>query len=237
MKREIGQRRVIHKTDHRKFSDGGTVLCRARTHPDWQPGGTACFAFACYPPQSMRNSWFSLVCLAHYVVLTDVNFSSSLIPLIGERVEDRKLIADYVASLRQLSYWLFALMVWSPSFHIRGWSENRGWDWQTVWTMVAILLVACWFVRISASYGAVLILLRDRPSWYRGQMISSLGTLALLGALWLRGWLNGLTAILLNVAGMVFVGIFYFLRGRRLLGAPGQGSAEKRRSICPPCPT
>ena len=62
-------------------------------------------------------------------------------------------------------------------------------------------------------------------------MISSLGTLALLGALWLRGWLNGLTAILLNVAGMVFVGIFYFLRGHRLLGAAGQGSAEKRRWI------
>ena len=97
--------------------------------------------------------------------------------------------------------------------------------------MVAILLVACWFIRISASYGAVLILLRDRPSWYRGQMISSLGTLALLGSLWLCGWLNGLTAILLNVAGIIFAGIFYFLRGRRLLGAPGLGSAEKRRAI------
>ena len=48
--------------------------------------------------------------LGTLAVLTDVNFSNSLIPLIGERVEDRRLIADYVASLRQLSYGLFAVM-------------------------------------------------------------------------------------------------------------------------------
>jgi O-antigen/teichoic acid export membrane protein len=164
-------------------------------------------------------------------VLTDVNFSSSLIPLIGERVDDRKLIADYVASLRQLSYWLFAAMSLVAVIAYPRLVKNRGWDWQTVWTMVAILLVACWFIRISAAYGAVLILLRDRPSWYRGQMISSLGTLALLGALWACGWLSGLAAIMLNVAGIIFVGIYYFLRGRRLLETSGQGSAGKRRAI------
>jgi hypothetical protein len=169
--------------------------------------------------------------LGTLVVLTDVNFSSSLIPLIGKRVNDRKLIADYVASLRQLSYWLFALMSLVAVIAYPHLVKNRGWDWRTVWTMVAILLVACWFIRISAAYGAVLILLRDRPSWYRGQMISSLGTLALLGALWACGWLSGLTAIMLNVAGMIFVGIYYFLRGRRLLETPGEGSAEKRRAI------
>jgi O-antigen/teichoic acid export membrane protein len=169
--------------------------------------------------------------LGTLAVLTDVNFSSSLIPLIGERVEDRRLIADYVASLRQLSYGLFAVMSVVVVIAYPQLVKNRGWDWRTICAMVAILLVACWFIRISASYGAVLILLRDRPSWYRGQMISSLGTLALLGSLWLCGWLNGLTAILLNVAGIIFVGIFYFLRGRRLLGAPGLGSAEKRRAI------
>jgi O-antigen/teichoic acid export membrane protein len=169
--------------------------------------------------------------LGTLAVLTDVNFSSSLIPLIGERVDDRKLIADYVASLRQLSYWLFAAMSLVAVIAYPQLVKNRGWDWQTVSTMVAILLVACWFIRISAAYGAVLILLRDRPSWYRGQMISSLGTLALLGALWACGWLSGLAAIMLNVAGIIFVGIYYFLRGRRLLETSGQGSAGKRRAI------
>ena len=94
--------------------------------------------------------------LGTLVVLTDVNFSSSLIPLIGERVEDRKLIADYVASLRQLSYWLFALMSVVAVIAYPQLVKNRGWDWQTVWTMVAILLVACWFVRISASWGVLI---------------------------------------------------------------------------------
>ena len=168
---------------------------------------------------------------ATMVILMDVNFSGTLIPLVGERVEDRKLIADYVASLRRLADWLFGLVGVFALFAFPWLVRNRGWDRRTEWEMMAILLVACWFLRLSGAYGAVLILLRDRTSWYRGQMISSLGTLALLLVLWGFHRLNGLTAILLNVLGMVFVGTFYFLRARKQLGVPGEQNSEKRRAI------
>src|SRR6185437_964325 len=45
--------------------------------------------------------------LGTLTVLMDIGISSSLLPLIGERVGDSQLIADYVASLRQLSHWLY----------------------------------------------------------------------------------------------------------------------------------
>ena len=168
---------------------------------------------------------------ATMVILMDVNFSGTLIPLVGERTEDRKFIADYVATLRRLADWLFAFVGVIALFAFPWLVRNRGWDRRTEWEMIAILLVACWFLRVSGAYGAVLILLRDRTSWYRGQMISSFGTLALLLILVSLHRLNGLTAILLNVLGMVFVGTFYFLRARTLLGVKGKPSAEKRRSI------
>src|SRR5580698_7409523 len=44
------------------------------------------------------------------IALMDVNLTGTLIPLVGERVQDRKLIADYVASLRWLSYWAYGLV-------------------------------------------------------------------------------------------------------------------------------
>lgn len=168
---------------------------------------------------------------ATMVILMDVSFSGTLIPLIGDRVDDRKLIADYVASLRRLSDWLFGIVGVLAIFAFPWLVRNRGWDRQTQWEMIAILLVACWFLRISAAYGAVLILLRERSAWYRGQMISSFGTLAALFVLWALHRLNGLSAILLNVGGMVFVGSFYFVKARKLLGVKGRQSPEKRRAI------
>lgn len=168
---------------------------------------------------------------ATMVILMDVNFSGTLMPLIGDRVDDRRLIADYVASLRRLADWLYGFISIIGILVFPWLVRNRGWDRRTQWEMIVIMLVACWFLRISAAYGTVLILLRDRSTWYRGQMISSYGTLTLLGVVWALGLLTGITAILLNVLGMVFVGTYYFYHARRQLGTPGTSTREKRREI------
>jgi hypothetical protein len=165
------------------------------------------------------------------IALMDVNFTGTLVPLVGERIHDRKLIADYVASLRQLSYWAYGIvgsgLVLVYPFLVR----NRGWSWQVVAAMVIILLASTWFMRISSAYGAVLILLRERSDWYKGQMISSLGTLALLLLLWALHRLGPFSAILLNVAGIVFVGIFYRYRALQLLGVSGVVTPAKQSAI------
>ena len=165
------------------------------------------------------------------VILMDVNFSGSLIPLIGERTHDLELIADYVASLRRLANQLFAvvgigLIVAYPLL-----VKHRNWSWQIVAAMVATLLVSSYVIRVGTAYGAVLILLRDRGNWYKGQMVASLGSLALLIVCWALGWLNGFAAIWINVSGLVFTGVFYYRRAKSLLGFPGVASSEKRKSI------
>lgn len=165
------------------------------------------------------------------VVLMDINFSGSLVPLVGERVDDRQLIADYVASLRRIALWVYVavgggLVVVYPYL-----VKNRHWSWQIIASMVVTLLVSTWFSRVSATYAAVLIMMRDRAKWYQGQMISSLGTLVLLGVFWAVHALYGFTAILLNVVGIVFTATFYYLRSRRLLGVVGVPTAQKRKAI------
>ncbi|MGD0893167.1 MAG: hypothetical protein ABR923_16715 [Terracidiphilus sp.] len=165
------------------------------------------------------------------VVLMDIGITGSLIPLVGHRIDDRQLIADYVASLRQLAHWLFAivapLMIVAFPLLVR----KRNWTWQIVAGMVIILLVSTWFARVSAAYGSVLIVRRDRKRWYRAQMVSSLGTLALLLVFWAFHWLTGFSAILINVAGIISVALTYFLRARHLLGTRGVPSRQKRNAI------
>ena len=169
--------------------------------------------------------------LGTITVLMDVGFSGSLLPLVGERINDRRLIADYVASLRQLAHRLYimvapALMVAYPLL-----VRRQHWSWRTVAAMVVILLGASWCARVSAAYGAVLILNRDRSFWYRAQMVSSLGTLAILAIAWTGHWLSAFSAILINVAGIVYVSFAYYFRAGRLLGMAGRASREKRRAI------
>jgi hypothetical protein len=108
------------------------------------------------------------------VVLMDIGISGSLIPLVGEHIDDRQLIADYVASLRQLAHVLFALMVPVTVIVYPLFVRHRQWSWPVVAAMVGIVLTSAWFARVGSAYGAVLILRRDRNRWYRAQLVSSL---------------------------------------------------------------
>src|SRR5579864_4549937 len=115
--------------------------------------------------------------LGSLVVLMDVGISGSLVPLVGDKTEDRQLIADYVASLRQLAHRLFALMAPATAIVFPFLVRKQDWGWRTVSAMIVILIVASWCARVSAAYGTVLILRRDRKRYYKAQMSSSLGTL------------------------------------------------------------
>jgi O-antigen/teichoic acid export membrane protein len=165
---------------------------------------------------------------ASLMILLDVGISGTFIPLIGERIGDKRLIADYLASLRQIAHWLFVVAV---PITIVGYPllvRNRHWTWQTVAAMVVIVLVSAWFARVGAAYGAVLILQRDRNRWYQAQMITSFGALALLGLFVLAHWLSAFAAILINVGRVIAIAAIYYARSRKLLGVKGVPSKEKR---------
>jgi O-antigen/teichoic acid export membrane protein len=165
------------------------------------------------------------------IVLMDIGISGSLTPLVGDRIHDHHLVADYLASLRQLSQILFACAVPMTIVAYPLLVRNRHWSWQVVAAMVVIVLISTWFARVGAAYGAVLILLRDREHWYRAQITSSYGTLALLGMFVVFHWLNAFAAILINVAGVIWIAGEYFFYARKLLGVSGRPSKEKRAAI------
>jgi O-antigen/teichoic acid export membrane protein len=165
------------------------------------------------------------------VNLMDVSISGTLVPLIGERVHDRQLIADYLVTLRRISHWLFGIIAILTVFAFPHLVKNRGWSIHLVVAMMIMVLVSCWAVRVSAAYGAVMILLQDRSHWYGAQMAASYGTLILLIAFWAVGWLNGLTAIIFNILSNIFIGTYFYFRAERLLATTGRSSKPKQKAI------
>ena len=168
---------------------------------------------------------------ASLMILLDVGISGSFIPLIGERVDDSKLIADYLASLRQIAHWLFAVAVPVTIVAYPLMVRNRHWSWQIVTAMVAIVLVSAWFARVGAAYGSVLILKRDRQRWYRAQMFTSFGAVGLIGVFAFLHWLGAFVAILISVGRGIAIAAIYYSRAGTLLGVKGNPSRNKRKAI------
>ncbi|MGH9563466.1 MAG: hypothetical protein ACRD3S_18590, partial [Terracidiphilus sp.] len=165
---------------------------------------------------------------ASLMILLDVGISGTFIPLVGDRIDDKRLIADYLASLRQIAHWLYVIAVPITIIGYPLLVRNRHWNWQTVAAMIVIVLVSAWFARVGAAYGAVLILRRDRKHWYQAQMITSFGALALLGLFVLTHWLTAFAAILINVGRVIAMAAIYYARSREILGVKGVPSKEKR---------
>ena len=163
--------------------------------------------------------------------LMDIAISGTLMPLVGEHIDDRKLIADYVASLRHLAHRLYMAVAPAAILVYPVLVYRQQWSWRVVSAMVAILLVASWCDRVTGTYGAVLIIRRDRRAWYAIQIIANLGALVLLGVFWATHSLNAFSAMLISLAGNIYVSLSYFFRARSTLGVRGRPSMEKRKAI------
>lgn len=169
--------------------------------------------------------------LGTLMLLMDSGTSNALLPLVGEQIDNRQLIADLVASLRQLAHWLYLLLVPAAIFLFPLMVRKQLWNTRLIAVMVISILIASWFTRISGAYGAVLIIRRDQKFWYRIQMISSFSALTLLGVVYLAHWLTAFTAIGINLAGTTFTATAFFLRARRLLGVRGHASKKTRGEL------
>jgi O-antigen/teichoic acid export membrane protein len=164
-------------------------------------------------------------------VLLDVGISGTLAPLVGEQITNLQLIANYIAALRRLALRLYLIVAPLAALIFILLVRRQHWGSWVVMQMLVVLLFTAWFARVSSSYGAVLILRRDRSHYYRAQMIGSLGSLSLLLIFWAFHRMNIYVGILLNVAQILFIATSYFRRAKQLLGVHGQSSPQKERSI------
>ncbi len=165
------------------------------------------------------------------LVLMDSNFTGTLIPLVGTRVDDKQLIANYVAALRRLSIWAYLVVGVGLIFCFPYLVHNRNWDRPTVAGMILCILTCTWFARLAGNYFPVLMMARDRDTWYKAQLIGSFGGIVLLLLAWGLHWLGAFQAIVINIIGYAYMGFLGYFRSRQLLGRKGVPEPEKQKAI------
>ena len=164
-------------------------------------------------------------------VLLDIGISGTLAPMVGEQIENLPLIANYVASIRRIALRMYLVVAPIAGLIFVFLVRKQHWSAWVIGQMVGALLVTAWFARVSASYGAVLLIRRDRARYYRAQIIGSVGSLTLLIVFWALHWINAYVGILLNMAQIGFLAATYFYRSKTLLGVKGKPSGEQQKGI------
>ena len=164
-------------------------------------------------------------------VLLDTGITSTLAPLVGEQIDNLPLMANYVASIRRIVGRIYLVVAPIAVIIFVLLVKKQQWGIAVVGQMIVVLLVTAWFARVSSTYGAVLVIRRDRASYYRAQMIGSVGSLTLLLIFWAMHFLNIYVCILLNVAQIIYIALTYFVRARHLLGRKGVPSPQQEKSI------
>lgn len=164
-------------------------------------------------------------------ILMDVNMSGTLAPLIGERVNNKSIIADYVASLRKVVHILFIIVSFVVLFSFPLIVRHQHWGIGTILVMLSFLLATCWFVRMSGAYGAALIINRSRKIWYRAQVNSSIGSVLLLAVLYFSHVVSAYCAVAISFLSAVYVAMSYYYHAEKTLGCAGIASREKQNEI------
>jgi O-antigen/teichoic acid export membrane protein len=163
--------------------------------------------------------------------LMDLGFSSTIIPLVGERRDDRALVGRYVRSakhLRDLTFWILAPFAVTAILAIM---YKHHWSWSLQLLLLSSVLLTLYSSgRVSYS-SAPLFLFGRLRDFYLPQTLSGLVRVAAYGVLRLAGSLNAWTAAWLNALNVTVNGSLLGKKSRQYVEWPSSDDPSTDREM------
>lgn len=137
--------------------------------------------------------------------LMDLGFASTIIPLVGDRLNDRTLVGKYVLAARRLRNKAFILLapITVITFFSIGHKQHWGWTLQVL--LASAILLALYSSGNVACYSAPFILYRRLKEFYIPQTLSGVVRLLLYVFLHFVGALSAWTAALVSALNVTFI--------------------------------
>jgi O-antigen/teichoic acid export membrane protein len=141
-----------------------------------------------------------------FSVLMDLGFASTIIPLVGDRFEDRAVIGRYVRSARRLRYRAFWILAPVASAAFLTTIHRQHWSVSLQLLLLASILLSLYSSGMVSFFSAPLFLRAKLREYYVPQVISGSGKLfayiALAFAKGLNAWVAaGLSALSITLNG------------------------------------
>jgi hypothetical protein len=153
-------------------------------------------------------------------LLIDLGFSATIIALVGHRIEDRKVIGNYVRAGRQLRLRMLAAVMPIAGIVFLFMTHRLHWGAASEIGLLLSIFVSIYFSGLQAYYGSAFIVTRRLGTYYRIQLYASVGRLVGCAILHLAGHLDAMTAVWINAAGVVGAGLAYKKLSSQLMDEP-----------------
>jgi O-antigen/teichoic acid export membrane protein len=163
--------------------------------------------------------------------LMDLGFSSTIIPLVGDRVDDRALVGRYVRAakhLRDRTFWIIAPFAAIAFLAVM---SKHHWDWKVQVLLLASVLVTLYSSGAVSYNSAPLFLFGRLRGYYAPQTFSALGRLVAYVGLRTVGALNSWTAAGLNAVNTVVNGKLLGRESRECIDWPKEEDPATDREI------
>ncbi len=163
--------------------------------------------------------------------LMDLGYASTIIPLVGERFNDRALVGSYLRAakhLRDKAFWIlgpFAAITFLAMMH------EHPWGWITDTVLLLSVLLSLYSSGPVSYYSVPLFLNHRLREYYRPQTLTSLGRLVTYVALEAVRGLNACTAAGLSALNVLTNAILLGRSGRRCVEWPKTNEPKVNREV------
>jgi len=164
-------------------------------------------------------------------MLMDLGYASTIIPLVGERFNNRALVGSYLRAakhLRDKAFWIlgpFAAITFLAMMH------RHHWGWITETVLLLSVLLSLYSSGPVSYYSVPLILNHRLREYYRPQTLTNLGRLVTYVALEIVRGLNACTATGLSALNVLTNAILLGRSGRRCVEWPKTNQPNVNREV------
>ncbi len=166
-----------------------------------------------------------------FSVLMDLGFASTIIPLVGERNQDRALIGRYVRSARRLrdrTFWILAPLA---SIAFLAIIHQRHWSGGVQGLLLASILLSLYSGGMLSFFSAPLLLRGKLREFYVPQIFASAGRLLAYFVLAFTKGLNAWTAAGLGALNITLSGTLIRKEGRKYMDWPAHEDSTADREL------
>jgi O-antigen/teichoic acid export membrane protein len=168
---------------------------------------------------------------ATFMIMMDLGFVSTIIPLVGNRSEDRKVVGRYVRAVKHLrdrTFWGLAPIAAAAFFAV---AYRHHWSWHLQLLLLVSVLLSLYSGGHVACFSAPYLLYRRLRQYYLPQTFSAFGRLVGYIVLRFAGGLNAWTAAGLNALTITFNGVVFEKETRPLMDWPDQDDPAADREV------
>jgi O-antigen/teichoic acid export membrane protein len=165
-------------------------------------------------------------------VLMDLGFTGTIIPLVGDRVDDRARVGRYLRAAKYLRDRTFLILGPLATLAFLGLMHRRHWSWEVQAGLVFSVLLALYASGPASYYGVPALIYGRLRAYYLPQNLFSLARLAVYVVLrQLGGALNACTAAAIYGLNVLANGLVFRKTSRALVEWPERDQPEVNREV------